>query len=770
MEKEKETSNNPNFIKEKYKSIKNYINSIKYYMELKKKINFNFIIILSVLIVIFYCLFKDAIISIIDYFLKDFNNKYLLQKNYELVKTIPKILYIILLIYIFIFCKNHITSKNINIIDKIIIITMIFSFFCTVAIDTQILLGLFIALITLIVRFILYKKANKTKNDDNIKTLRDIYNGNFNDEDLKNLKIEDSDKIERDLFKRTQFVDNLYYSITSTSNYSDNFSIGVVGEWGSGKSSIIELTKNKLLDEDSNKDKFIIIDDFDPWAIKSQDALILAMYNTIMEKLGENIGYFKSKKVQNALINITTNIPYIGKGIGSFFENRIDDYTEYKEIKADLEEKLENFDKRLIFIIDNLDRMNSENVLFLLTLIGTLFKLPNVTYIVAYDKKRLKKIFITDKIDPQYIEKIVTKEIVVPKIPNSLKEEIFAQCLQNCINFNPYYKILEKITKDDFEEISNDVLRKVALKFDNIRGFIRFLNSILYDINNTIFDQCDFLIIKTIEFLDPGLWKQLYKNIKFINKEIKDKEKLNENEIQFFKQIKESNFFDLLQLLSLQATTFYNLEIKDENYKYPNGFNIKSDALKFSICNKYISESFFTHNIYPEFFNKIVKFFEMENNTDFDNIKQFFDTEDRYLTPNYIYTLEAYISTIKNDKNEHINKLKMNLFYYFINKILFYKKKDSFLYVSVLGIIDSLFGLNRELFREEEITEQDMYYCSNTIKNFLQNIKSEDSIIAKRTIESIKKVLENDNFMMNKTYTKVLKMALDELKKENINK
>ena len=49
--------------------------------------------------------------------------------------------------------------------------------------------------------------------------------------------------------------------------------------------------------------------------------------------------------------------------------------------------------KRFVFIIDNLDRMNSDNIIFLLTLIETLFKLPRITYIVAYDKDRLKDIF-----------------------------------------------------------------------------------------------------------------------------------------------------------------------------------------------------------------------------------------------------------------------------------------------------------------------------------------------------------------------------------------
>lgn len=761
----------------------------KYFKELKKKVNFHFIIILSVLIVIFYYLFKDAIISIIDYFLKDFNNKYLLQKNYELVKTIPKILYIILLIYIFIFCKNHITSKNINIIDKIIIITMIFSFFCTVAIDTQILLGLFISLITLIVRFILYKKANNTKNDNNIKTLWDIYTGNINDTDLKNLKIEDIDKIEYDLFERTQFVDNLHYSITSTSNYSENFSIGVVGEWGSGKSTIINFAKQELKDE---KD-LIIIDDFDPWAIKSQDALILAIYNTIIENLGKNISYFKRKKVQNALVNISTNIPYIGKGIGSFFENRIDDYSEYKEIKADLEEKLENFDKRLIFIIDNLDRMNSENVLFLLTLIGTLFKLPNVTYIVAYDKKRLKKIFITDKIDPQYIEKIVTKEIVVPKIPNLLKEVIFTQCLKNCINFKSSYQlsvITEK--KDDIEEIHEEILSKVATKFNNIREFIRFLNYIVYDINDTFLDRWDFLIIKTIEFLDYGLFNKLSKNKRFITRKIAKKDleqykslkelnltenfnliqKLSKKEKDFFEQIKESNFFDLLKLLSLNSTFFYNLDLTDPEELYticePN-----SDALIFSIFNISRFDDYFSHSVYSKELKEITKSFTIENNIEFSHIKEFFDTNNRYLEKKYLVSLNRFLVLITNKKDKN-KKLKMNLFYYFIDKILFYQKKDFNLYVIVVGILDSLFGLNRELLsegeEEEEITEQDMYYCSNTIKNFLQDIKSEDSIIAKRTIEFIKEAVEIEyNFMINEIYTKVLKMALDELEKENIN-
>ena len=495
------------------KRFTNSINSLKYYRELKKKINFNFIVILSVSIIIFYYLFKDAIISIINNIVSNFNNKYSLQLNFELFNKIPNIFYIILIFYFIIFCKNHITSKNINIIDKIIIPMTIFSLISTFTIDIRILILFIILSIPLIARFLLYNKANKLKENyknntrinQKMYTINDVFYNNFNSDTYNKILIDDNyDDNNFDIFdifglRRTR--EELKESILASKNYKEGFSIGVVGEWGSGKSTIIDLTKK----EKEFRNDFIIIDDFDPWAIKSQDALILAMYNTIIENLGENVSYLKRKKVQKALINITTNIPYIGKGIGNYFENRIDDYSEYKEIKSDLEEKLEKSDKRLIFIIDNLDRMNSENVLFLLTLIGTLFKLPNVSYITAYDRKRLKNIFKIDDINPKYLEKIINKEIFMPTLHKATLEV----CLENLINIYNYNDIKYK-----------KIIKEICKQFTNIRQFICFCNSlerkpeIFDDLKNKIgyyLDiEFDYFIIQSIKFFDYNIYIKIF--------------------------------------------------------------------------------------------------------------------------------------------------------------------------------------------------------------------------------------------------------------------
>lgn len=264
--------------------------------------------------------------------------------NQENIYVLMAILTICFIVYIFSIRKNF-KSKNINELDKAIFFSNIFlitSFFMiiviksiknrnlffifnlikrliyrnislsfTVIITSVIIVLTVLSCILISIRFYYFHHKNKLKENENkFYTLSDILSEpipkyTLNDDsgyiEISNIKyrlIKDNYKAGKDLFGRKLIIDNLYYSIDSSTKYSDCFTIGIVGEWGSGKSTIIKLTKKEL----ENQSKFIIIDDFDSWTIKSQDALILAMYNTIMENLGENIGYFKRKKSKMLLL------------------------------------------------------------------------------------------------------------------------------------------------------------------------------------------------------------------------------------------------------------------------------------------------------------------------------------------------------------------------------------------------------------------------------------------------------------------------------------
>lgn len=489
----------------------------KYFKELRKKVDIYFVIIISILS------------SLSIFMVTELDDKIKGNLNFIII-----IVSICLFLYLFSIRDNN-ESKNITEFDKILLSSTFSLFVLLVLLATKNYSNLIIPdfiikekttliIITLLRHLIVssnfistilfitismvgyrsysYNKINKLEknikkdkleknsqtNNKKMYTLEDLFYAKFKQNNIDKIVIKDSDDDIPDAFKIDRTKEELKIAINKYST------IGVVGEWGTGKSTLINSTIKEL-----DKSDFIIIKDFDSWSIKSQDALILAMYNTITENLGENIGFFKRKKIQNALINISTNIPYIGKGIGSYFENRVDDYTEYKEIKADLEEKLENSDKRLIFIIDNLDRMNSDNVLFLLTLIETLFKLPSITFILAYDKNRLNDIFKDNLLDLRYLEKIINKEIFMPILDRDTLEE----CLENLLNIYNYNLQNPK------------VIKLICKRFTNIRQFIHFCNYLTKkpDFLNVFIKQkieSDYFIIQAIKYLDYNTYLNIY--------------------------------------------------------------------------------------------------------------------------------------------------------------------------------------------------------------------------------------------------------------------
>ena len=127
MDKEKETSNKPNFIKEKWEKLKEYINKkyekqLKYFKERKKKVDRYFVIILSMLTSLsIYMLYERKII------------------NQENIYVLMAILTISFIVYIFSIIKNF-TSKNINELDKAIYISKIFlitSFFMILFLNSK---------------------------------------------------------------------------------------------------------------------------------------------------------------------------------------------------------------------------------------------------------------------------------------------------------------------------------------------------------------------------------------------------------------------------------------------------------------------------------------------------------------------------------------------------------------------------------------------------------------------------------------------------------
>lgn len=163
-----------------------------------------------------------------------------------------------------------------------------------------------------------------------------------------------------------------------------------------------------------------------------------------------------------------------------------------------------------VIVIDNLDRAEADNILFLFKLIGSVFDLSNIIYILAYDGDRIQSVFSdVNKINPKYIEKIVRQEIVIPAIPRDALTSV-------CLSSMEQTLIAYGVQRKDIV-LYEDISRLICNNVVDLRQFKRLLNSVfittfLYD---TELYKPHLLAIEVIRFLEPVLYEEIKRNKKF---------------------------------------------------------------------------------------------------------------------------------------------------------------------------------------------------------------------------------------------------------------
>lgn len=336
------------------------------------------------------------------------------------------------------------------------------------------------------------------------------------------------------------------------------------------------------------------------------------------------------------------------------------------------------------------------------------------------------------------------------------------------------YKCNSSISNQKIEDINNDILTKVALKFNNTRDFIRFLNFIIYDILFTPLNRLDFLIIKLIEFLDYQLYNKISKNKNFITSKVENINYCTEKEIAFFKEIKESEFFDLLQLLSLKSTNFYNL-VKDSPEEKNPICDINSEILRDSICNNDSFEDYFSSNIFTKEYKELIQYFKLANNVEYNIISEFFNKNNKYLEYYYLNSLWKYLLNIISKKDSSTEYFRMGLFCYFINKSKTYLYCNNENKSSISSMMDQIFRLIFGLIKEFPYWEHELFskkevFSSKEIKQFLEKLEySYDSEIYRQTMQNIENMLKLEETIYNKELTDAIKIALKEIENDKNN-
>ena len=169
-----------------------------------------------------------------------------------------------------------------------------------------------------------------------------------------------------------------------------------------------------------------------------------------------------------------------------------------------LKKELMKNDKSIVLYIENIDRASKEKILLLFSMIGTIFNLPNIVYVIAYAKDRLVELFNdSNQINPEFLKKIINQEITIPNIDGGLKHDIFNECITNVLKgyglstteINEYEYIMDFINTNvhDLRELKRLINSAFYLSFSSFQKItftpkkltmqiIRFMNEDLFNL------------------------------------------------------------------------------------------------------------------------------------------------------------------------------------------------------------------------------------------------------------------------------------------------
>ena len=287
----------------------------------------------------------------------------------------------------------------------------------------------------------------------------------------------------------------LYLEKIGTLTRNRSWTVGVVGPWGSGKTSYISMLKSSL-----PKDKYLVVP-FNPrFAAKPAKIQELAL-----EELADALKPYYSgirslmRKYMSAL-QLDDENGWVQVAI-----SMIKSAYGVAEIKQELQGVIERLPKQVVFVIDDFDRLTREEIIEVLKLIDGNANFKNIIYIAAYDHEQMEKL-----LGESYIDKYFGIEIHVPlsqpiDLINYLKEEI--------------KKIVPVPLREDRLVITGEnvllrhwytLFRKAILTMRDAKRYLNILKSDILTVYSRNVETEDFMLLSLLKYHNTRAYEMLY--------------------------------------------------------------------------------------------------------------------------------------------------------------------------------------------------------------------------------------------------------------------
>jgi len=275
----------------------------------------------------------------------------------------------------------------------------------------------------------------------------------------------------QDQFNRFKFSCRIAETIVNR-NTEDGLVIGLYGVWGEGKSSVLNLIEKEL-----NSNENIIVVKFNPWRFKDEDALMLNFLKNISDALDRELNT-KQEKIGKFLAKYGSITSVFNIDLSRLGESISDSNLE--SLKERVNDFLKDCGKKAVIIIDDIDRLDKQELFALFKLVKLTGDFSNTYYVLSFDDEMVASSigdrYAAGNMESGYnfLEKIIQVPLRIPQaLPKDLLQYTFG-ILNETLHVNQID--LGKETEIVASQISRNLLPRIRTP----RLAIRYANSLSF--------------------------------------------------------------------------------------------------------------------------------------------------------------------------------------------------------------------------------------------------------------------------------------------------
>lgn len=290
--------------------------------------------------------------------------------------------------------------------------------------------------------------------------------------------------------------------------------VGVIGDWGTGKTSFVNLARHSF------ETAGVEILDFNPWMFSGAEQLVGSFFVELasqlkvrrdLAELAEDFeDYGEAFSALGALPLVGPWIDGLSKGakaLAGLLQRR---KAGIAGRRTKLTTALRKLTKPIVVVLDDIDRLSTSEIREIFKLVRLTASFPNVIYIVAFARTRVEEALSDSGVSGRaYLEKILQVTVDIPALPartlQSQLQKAISAALETITQTGPFHE-------DTWPDILAEVVLPLVANLRDVRRYTIGVAQSVAALGDTV-ALADVLGLEAVRVFMPDVFGLLHRSV-----------------------------------------------------------------------------------------------------------------------------------------------------------------------------------------------------------------------------------------------------------------